>query len=76
VAITLAFVGAVVSETVGANAGVGHLMSQAGSNFQMPLVFAGLIALAIEGIVMYAATAWVEMRMASWAFRSQGSAGG
>ena len=38
VAITLAFVGAVVSETVGANAGLGHLMAQAGSNFQMPLV--------------------------------------
>jgi len=76
VAITLAFVGAVVSETVGANAGLGHLMAQAGSNFQMALVFAGLIALAIEGIVMYAITAWIEMRMASWAFRSQGSAGG
>lgn len=76
VAITLAFVGAVVSETVGANAGLGHLMSQAGSNFQMPLVFAGLMALAIEGIAMYAVTAWLETRMASWAFRSQNSAGG
>ncbi len=76
VAITLAFVGAVVSETVGANAGLGHLMSQAGSNFQMTLVFAGLIALAIEGIVMYAVTAWLEMRMCNWAFRSQNSAGG
>ena len=76
VAITLAFVGAVVSETVGANAGLGHLMSQAGSNFQMPLVFAGLMALAIEGIVMYAATALIEQRMAGWAFRSQHSAGG
>jgi NitT/TauT family transport system permease protein len=76
VAITLAFVGAVVSETVGANAGLGHLMSQAGSNFQMPLVFAGLIALAIEGIAMYAVTALVEQRMAGWAFRSQNSAGG
>ena len=76
VAITLAFVGAVVSETIGANAGLGHLMTQAGSNFQMPLVFAGLIALAIEGIVMYAITAWLETRMCSWAFRSQNSAGG
>ncbi len=40
VAITLAFVGTVVSETIGANAGLGYLMVQAGSNFQMPLVFA------------------------------------
>ena len=43
VAITLAFVGAVMSETIGANAGLGHLMVQAGSNFQMPLVFACLL---------------------------------
>jgi NitT/TauT family transport system permease protein len=74
VAITLAFVGTVVSETIAANKGIGFLMAQAGSNFQMPLVFAGLIALAIEGIVMYAATAWLEQRMTGWAFRSQGSA--
>ncbi len=76
VAITLAFVGAVVSETIAANAGLGHLMTQAGSNFQMPLVFAGLLALAILGIVMYAITAWFEQRMTGWAFRSQNSAGG
>ncbi len=74
VAITLAFVGTVVSETVAANSGIGFLMSQAGANFQMPLVFAGLIALAFEGIIMYAATAWLEQRMTGWAFRSQGSA--
>ena len=76
VAITLAFVGTVVSETIASNAGLGFLMSQAGTNFQMPLVFAGLIALAVEGIGMYAVTAWLEQRMTGWAFRSQGSAGG
>lgn len=76
VAITLAFVGTVVSETVAANAGLGFLMAQAGSNFQMPLVFAGLLALAVLGIVMYAVTAWIEGRMTGWAFRSQNSAGG
>ena len=74
VAITLAFVGTVVSETIAANAGLGFLMSQAGSNFQMPLVFAGLLSLAIEGIGMYAVTAWLEQRMTGWAFRSQASA--
>ncbi len=76
VGITLAFVGAVVSETIGANAGVGHLMVQAGSNFQMPLVFAGLISLAIQGILMYAIFAVFERRMVAWAFRSSQSAGG
>lgn len=75
VAITLAFVGSVVSETIAANAGIGFLMIQAGANFQMPLVFAGLVALAIEGIAMYAAFALLERRMTRWAFRASGSAG-
>jgi NitT/TauT family transport system permease protein len=76
VAITLAFVGAVVSETIAANAGLGFLMVQAGSNFQMPLVFAGLIGLAIEGIAMYAVFAYVEVYFTGWAFRSSMSAAG
>ena len=76
VAITLAFIGAVMSETIGANAGLGHLMVQAGSNFQMPLVFACLLGLAIEGIAMYAVFAYVESYFTRWAFRSSMSAAG
>ncbi len=70
VAITLAFVGSVVSESVAANSGVGHMMLAAQSVFNVPLVFAGLLALAVEGIVMYAIMAWLEMRMTGWAHRS------
>ncbi len=69
VAITLAFVGSVVSETVAANVGIGHMMLTAQANFEVPLVFAGLWALAAEGIVMYAAFAWLERRFTGWAFR-------
>jgi len=76
VAITLAFVGTVVSETIAANAGLGFLMVQAGSNFQMPLVFAGLLLLAFEGIAMYALFAYVEVYFTGWAFRSTTSAAG
>lgn len=71
VAITLAFVGSVISETIAANSGLGYMMSAAQSQFNVPLVFAGLIMLAVEGIVMYALMAWVEMRMTGWAHRSQ-----
>jgi NitT/TauT family transport system permease protein len=74
VAITLAFVGTIVSETVGANAGLGYLIALAGSSFQVPLVFAALILLAIEGIVMYAVFAYVEVYFTRWAFRSSMSA--
>jgi len=49
-------------------------MVQAGSNFQMPLVFACLIGLAVEGIAMYAVFAYVETYFTRWAFRSSMSA--
>jgi len=71
VAITLAFVGAVVSETVGANKGLGKLMLDAQSAFQVPIVFAGLLVLAVLGIILYAITALIEKRFTRWAFRGQ-----
>jgi len=70
ISITLAFVGSVVAETVAANAGVGHLMLSAQANFDVPLVFAGLVVLAIEGLAMYTIFALIEKRMTRWAFRS------
>jgi NitT/TauT family transport system permease protein len=75
IAITLAFVGSVIAETVAANSGLGHMMLAAQSQFNVPLVWAGLMMLAIEGIVMYAAMAWLEMRMTGWAHRSQMATG-
>jgi NitT/TauT family transport system permease protein len=70
VAITLAFVGAVISESVASNVGIGNLMLQAQAQFQVPLIFAGLLALAVEGIIMYALMAMLEARMTGWAHRS------
>ena len=70
VAITLAFVGTVISESVASNNGIGNLMLQAQAQFQVPLIFAGLVALAVEGIVMYWAMAVLEARMTGWAQRS------
>jgi NitT/TauT family transport system permease protein len=71
VAITLAFVGAVVSETVGSNRGIGKLMLDAQAAFQVPIVFAGLLVLAVLGIGLYAVTAGIETRFTGWAFRGQ-----
>jgi NitT/TauT family transport system permease protein len=72
VAITLAFVGTIISETVAANSGIGYLMMAATSNFDTPLVFAGLIVIAVMGIVMYALFAAIEQRMTFWAKRGEG----
>ena len=70
IAITLAFVGSVISESIASNYGIGNLMLQAQAQFQVPLIFAGLIALAVEGIVMYWLMAMLEARMTGWAQRS------
>ncbi|QUS37764.1 ABC transporter permease [Tardiphaga alba] len=76
VAITLAFVGTVVSETLGANAGLGFLIAQEGASFRMANVYAALLLLAFEGVLMYAVFAWTEQRCTRWAFRSQMNAAG
>lgn len=70
IAITLAFVGTVVSESVASNNGIGNLMLQAQAQFNVPLIFAGLLALAVLGIVMYWVMAVLEQRMTGWAQRS------
>jgi NitT/TauT family transport system permease protein len=67
VAITLAFVGAIMSETVASNEGVGYLMLAASSSFQIPLVFASLLLVAILGVAMYGIAVLVEQRFTSWA---------
>ncbi|MGH8682977.1 MAG: ABC transporter permease [Burkholderiales bacterium] len=69
VAITLAFVGSVVSETIAANDGIGYLMMSAGSQMRMPLVFAGLIVISVMAMAMYQVFAVLEKRMTGWATR-------
>ncbi|MFN6955440.1 MAG: ABC transporter permease, partial [Acetobacteraceae bacterium] len=71
VAITVAFVGSIISETVAANKGIGHLMILASSRFDVPLVFSGLIVTAIMGITMYVISAAIEQRVTGWATRGQ-----
>ncbi len=69
IAVTLAFVGSVISETVASNSGIGYLMMSASSKFNVPLVFAGLIVIAIMGIGMYELFAALERRCTAWATR-------
>jgi NitT/TauT family transport system permease protein len=54
ISITLAVVGAVVGEFVGGDAGLGYLLMVANGSMDTTLLFAGLIALTIQGVVLYA----------------------
>jgi NitT/TauT family transport system permease protein len=71
VAISLAFVGTVISETVASNEGIGFLMMSASSNFNVPLVFAGVFVIAVMAVAAYGVCSLVEQRMIHWAFRTQ-----
>ncbi len=69
VAITFAFIGTIVAETVAANKGIGNLMLVASSRFEVPLAFAGLLMTSIMGIGMYLVAAVIERRTTAWAMR-------
>ena len=73
VAITLAFVGTVVSEISASNAGIGYLMMSASSSLKTPLRFAGVSVISIMAMAMYEVFAWIEKRMTGWAHRGQQS---
>jgi len=71
VAITLAFVGAVISEIAASQKGIGYMMTSASSQFNVPLVFGGLLLIALMGIALYAVFAILERRLVGWAYRNQ-----
>ena len=69
IAVTLAFVGSVISESIASSRGIGTLMVRAASDFRISLVFAGLVVTAAMGIAMYAAFALLERHTTKWAVR-------
>ena len=69
VAVTQAFVGTVIAETVASNRGIGNLMMIASSSFDVPLVFAGLLILAVMGVALYVIFSFIEDRVTGWARR-------
>ncbi len=68
-AITGAFIGTIVAETVASNTGIGYLMIVATNNMDVPLAFAGLFVLAAMGVALYTASLFLEKRLTGWAYR-------
>jgi NitT/TauT family transport system permease protein len=71
IAITLAFVGSVLSETIASNEGIGFLMQAASSRFDVPLVFAGVIVIAAMAVIAYQVCELIEGRFTHWAKRGK-----
>jgi NitT/TauT family transport system permease protein len=59
-------IGVVVAELFGSRAGLGRLISQSADAFNMPELFAGVVVLAVAGIVMTAGFTWLEGRLVPW----------
>jgi NitT/TauT family transport system permease protein len=53
ISITLAVVGAVVGEFVGGDAGLGYLLMVANGSMDTQLLFAGIVALTVLGVVLF-----------------------
>jgi NitT/TauT family transport system permease protein len=64
VGVTLAVVGAIVGEWAGAERGLGVLVNLArGSLFDIPLMFATLLTIALLGVILYALVVLTERRL-------------
>lgn len=64
--ITLAIIGAVVGEFVGASGGLGYLTIYAAGLMNTPLVFAAILQLTIMGILLYSLMSWLEKKIVPW----------
>ena len=67
VAVTLAVIGAVIGEFVGADAGLGNLLETANSQMDSALAWAALIALSVLGILLFGAVVLAERILMPWA---------
>src|SRR5580693_4734535 len=59
-------IGVVVAELFGSRAGLGRLISASADAFNMPDLFAGVVVLAVAGIVMTAGFSWIERTLVPW----------
>jgi NitT/TauT family transport system permease protein len=63
---TLAVIGAVVGEFIYASAGLGFMISVARGQFDTPLVFVGVIMLAVIARVLYGLASLLERYLLKW----------
>jgi NitT/TauT family transport system permease protein len=66
VAVTLAVIGAVVAEFIGADKGLGYLILTSSGNMKTALMFGVLVLLSLLGILCFYAVVWVEKLLCPW----------
>jgi putative hydroxymethylpyrimidine transport system permease protein len=66
VGVSVATIGAVIGEWVGAQQGLGYLMIQANARLKVDLVFAAICWLTAIGLGLWAGVGWLERRVLRW----------
>jgi NitT/TauT family transport system permease protein len=68
---TLAVIGAVVGEFVGANYGLGFMINRARGQYDTALVFVAVLSLVMMALALYGSVVLLEARLLSWRARSE-----
>ncbi len=63
---SLAIVGAIVGEFVGATQGLGYLIMISSSHLETDTLFSAIFAAALAGIALFQALGWIERRVVFW----------
>jgi NitT/TauT family transport system permease protein len=63
----------IAAEMVGAKAGLGYLINTTQSNFEIPKMYAGIIAVSVLGLIVNQGFVWLERRFSTWRQEGEGS---
>ncbi len=66
VGVSVATIGAVIGEWVGAQQGLGYLMIQANARLRVDLVFAAILWLSAMGVILWSFVGFLEKRIITW----------
>jgi ABC-type nitrate/sulfonate/bicarbonate transport system permease component len=66
IAVTLSVIGATIGEWVGADAGLGYVIIQAGAQILTARLFAALVLLSVMGIVLFVIVVLIERLVMPW----------
>ncbi|MCP4119269.1 MAG: ABC transporter permease [Desulfobacteraceae bacterium] len=66
VGVTVATIGAVIGEWVGAQQGLGYLMIQSNARLKVDLVFAAILWLSVMGLLLWSFVGGLEKRVVTW----------
>lgn len=56
----------IAAEMVGAKAGLGYLITASQLNFQIPNMYAGIVAIALVGLIFNGVLVFIERRLSGW----------